>query len=78
MLNPQNRSLGWLGFWSAFAGALISNFVMSEDLLPINRDLFAITSGLMLAWLLVLVTTQLRADALIWPMPTETQFRRDQ
>jgi hypothetical protein len=56
MLNSQNRSLRWLGFWSAVAGALISNFGMSEYLLPINRDLFAITWGLMLAWLLVLVT----------------------
>jgi len=56
MFDPQTRFLRWLGFWMAFAGAVVSNTVPPDEMLPINRGLFAIVSVLMLMWLLVLVT----------------------
>ena len=55
MPDPRNSRMTWIGAWGGLFGVAIYSLAQADEMLPINRVLFGITSTLMLIWLLVIL-----------------------
>ncbi|MCJ2054173.1 hypothetical protein [Methylobacterium sp. J-070] len=55
MPDPRSSRLAWIGAWGGLVGVVVYSLVQTDEMLPINRILFGITSTLMLIWLLVIL-----------------------
>lgn len=49
-MNLRDRRRGWIGIVGGFVAAIVLNVAPLDDLLPINRILFALICGLMITW----------------------------
>ncbi|MCJ2021937.1 hypothetical protein MKK84_31810 [Methylobacterium sp. E-065] len=47
--------MAWIGVWGGLFGVVVYSLAQFDEMLPINRLLFGITSTLMLIWLLVIL-----------------------
>ena len=56
-VKPRDRHLGWIGIIAGFVGVIVLEVAPLEDLLTLNRVLFALICTLMVIWMLVSVTT---------------------
>jgi len=52
-VNERDRHLGWIGLIAGFVGNFALNVAPLDDLLPLNRLLFAIICALATIWALV-------------------------
>ena len=55
MPDPRSSRMAWIGAWGGLFGVAIYSLAQADEMLPINRILFGITSTLMLIWLLVIL-----------------------
>lgn len=55
MPDPRSSRIAWIGAWGGLFGVVVYSLVQADEMLPINRILFGITSTLLLIWLLVIL-----------------------
>lgn len=52
-MKERDRQLGWIGVVAGIIGIIVLNVAPVEEMLPVNRMLFAWICTLMMGWLLV-------------------------
>lgn len=55
-MNQRDRRLGWIGLVGGFVGVLVLKVAPLDELLPLNKVLFALICSLSVVWMLVSVT----------------------